>query len=669
MSSGFNFGNAGKTTGAASSPLGSTAPASGGLFGSAQPAPSSLGGGFSFGQAAAASSTPATGSSLFGGGSAAPGTSAFGGNTSTSSPLGGGASTGASAFGGGSSAAPSFGSGNATATPASSSGGSLFGTLGATASTQAKPSLFGGNSTKGTGWTFGQKQDENTPASTTKPAVPSFGTSTGSAPASNLFGGGGAIQPAPAGGGMFGNTSSAPSGGMFSNTAPSGSTTPAAAKPATSFSFASTTPAQTPPSSGAATGSLFGGTPAKPASLFGSTTPAAPAPSSQPAATKLSLFGGGSQPAQTPGLFGGQKASTPGSGGLFGNAGQTPSTTQTSQSTTPATTTSNLFGAPKPADPAAPKNLFGAIGGTSTPSSNPAGPGFSLTSPAGTTKPASSTTPAAAPSLFGSGVKNTTEPASTPPSLFGPKPATSTAPGFSLGGMSASPGQAPVAGAGNGAGNGAGAGATPGGAQSGTGATTLGTVLRAGTSTLGASTSGPAPDARSRLKNKSMDEILTRWAADLSKHQKEFQKQATQVQKWDTMLVQNTDKISKLYSKAFQAERDAAEVEKQISAVEGEQEELEQWLNKYEGEVEALLQKVGANDRNGTEGVDAERERTYKMAERLTDRIEGLNNDLKDVIEEVNGVSVTLGGANGSGGDDQVRLYPALLLWCILANT
>lgn len=124
------------------------------------------------------------------------------------------------------------------------------------------------------------------------------------------------------------------------------------------------------------------------------------------------------------------------------------------------------------------------------------------------------------------------------------------------------------------------------------------------------------------------------------------------------MLVQNTDKISKLYSKAFQAERDAAEVEKQISAVEGEQEELEQWLNKYEGEVEALLQKVGANDRNGTEGVDAERERTYKMAERLTDRIEGLNNDLKDVIEEVNGVSVTLGGANGNGGDDQVRFRP-----------
>lgn len=132
------------------------------------------------------------------------------------------------------------------------------------------------------------------------------------------------------------------------------------------------------------------------------------------------------------------------------------------------------------------------------------------------------------------------------------------------------------------------------------------------------------------------------------------------------MLVQNTDKISKLYSKAFQAERDAAEVEKQISAVEGEQEELEQWLNKYEGEVEALLQKVGANDRNGTESVDTERERTYKMAERLTDRIEGLNNDLKDVIEEVNDVSVTLGGAKRNGGDDQVRFPPALLLWCIL---
>jgi nuclear pore complex protein Nup62 len=105
-----------------------------------------------------------------------------------------------------------------------------------------------------------------------------------------------------------------------------------------------------------------------------------------------------------------------------------------------------------------------------------------------------------------------------------------------------------------------------------------------------------------------MDEILTRWATDLSKHQKEFQKQASQVAEWDRMLVENADKISKLVGKTFQAERDASEVEKQLTSVETQQEELEQWLEKYEKEADDMISKVGlAGEPSGT---DVERERT-----------------------------------------------------------
>jgi nuclear pore complex protein Nup62 len=149
-----------------------------------------------------------------------------------------------------------------------------------------------------------------------------------------------------------------------------------------------------------------------------------------------------------------------------------------------------------------------------------------------------------------------------------------------------------------------------------------------------------------------MDEILTRWAADLSKYQKEFQKSAKQVAAWDTLLVKNTEKISKLYAKAFQAERDASEVEKQIAAVESEQEELDQWLSKYEGEVEDMIRKTGAGLESGAGGVDLEREKVYRVAERVTERLEGLNRDLGDVIDEVNGVSALVG--KSSGPDDQV---------------
>lgn len=106
-----------------------------------------------------------------------------------------------------------------------------------------------------------------------------------------------------------------------------------------------------------------------------------------------------------------------------------------------------------------------------------------------------------------------------------------------------------------------------------------------------------------------MDEIITRWASDLSKYQKEFQTQAEKVSSWDRAMVQNSNDISKLYSRTFQAERDTTEVQKQLSIVEGHQDELEQWLDKYEKEVDEMMSRqVGQGE--GLQGPDQERERT-----------------------------------------------------------
>lgn len=162
-----------------------------------------------------------------------------------------------------------------------------------------------------------------------------------------------------------------------------------------------------------------------------------------------------------------------------------------------------------------------------------------------------------------------------------------------------------------------------------------------------------------------MDEILTRWATDLTKYQTTFKKQAEQIAEWDKLLLENTDTLSKLVTKTMQAERDASEVEKQLSLVESQQDELSQWLDKYDKEIDDMIQKVGLT--GDVAGVDVERERTYvyqdnltivsncfrfKLAEKLADRIEGCNKDLTEMIEEINTVSSML--SNASGGDDPV---------------
>lgn len=158
-----------------------------------------------------------------------------------------------------------------------------------------------------------------------------------------------------------------------------------------------------------------------------------------------------------------------------------------------------------------------------------------------------------------------------------------------------------------------------------------------------------------------MDEILTRWASDLSKYQKEFQAQASQIAEWDRLLVTNTDRISALYKKTFDAERDTAEVERQLTSVEAQQEELEAMLDRFEGVVGELMGRVGVGAAElgrgfgGQGGADAERERTYGIAEKAAERLAGLNRDLADMIGEVNGVGAELSRAGKS--DDPVSCW------------
>lgn len=152
-----------------------------------------------------------------------------------------------------------------------------------------------------------------------------------------------------------------------------------------------------------------------------------------------------------------------------------------------------------------------------------------------------------------------------------------------------------------------------------------------------------------------MDEIITRWATDLSKYQKEFKEQAAKVSEWDRMLVDNGEKIQKLYTSTFEAERASHEIERQLASVESQQEELGAWLERYEQELDDLYNKQGggANANNDqVAGPDQERERTYKLAEKLTDRLDDMGKDLTKMIKEINDMSGTL--SKGNKPDDPV---------------
>ncbi|KAI6249788.1 Nucleoporin [Erysiphe necator] len=157
---------------------------------------------------------------------------------------------------------------------------------------------------------------------------------------------------------------------------------------------------------------------------------------------------------------------------------------------------------------------------------------------------------------------------------------------------------------------------------------------------FGSSTVGPTPQL-TRLKNKTMDEIITRWASDLSKYQKEFQEQAIKVAAWDRLMVENGEKIQKLYLSTFEAERQNTEIERQLLNVENQQDEVASWLDKYESEIDEMFSRqIGQGEI--VQGPDQEREKTYKLAEKLTDRLDDMAKNLTSMINAINDASTVL---------------------------
>lgn len=162
------------------------------------------------------------------------------------------------------------------------------------------------------------------------------------------------------------------------------------------------------------------------------------------------------------------------------------------------------------------------------------------------------------------------------------------------------------------------------------------------------------------MKNRTMDEIIGRWASDLSKYQKDFQEQATKVAAWDRLLVENGDKIQKLYVSTFEAERATSEVEKQLTTVENMQGELEGWLDRYEKDVDELFNRnLGSSD--NLQGPDQERERMYKLAEKLAGRLDDMGKDLTSMIQEINTASSSLSKAGKP--DDPVSSGICINIW------
>ncbi|MCJ1343505.1 FG-nucleoporin nsp1 [Peltigera leucophlebia] len=562
------------------------------------------------------SSTSTTSGGLFGtstGTSAATASNPFAPPTTAASPFG------ASAFGN-NSASAGFNFGQA---PGSKALGGGFGT-GQTNTASSQP--FSSN-TPSTGFAstgFSVLSTPSKPSETTRP---------GQAPSLNMLGSLG--KPAGSSQAETSTPVSKPSVGLFGT---------------------STTPAGPPPNNSTGAGSIS-------SSVFNL---------QKPQEQKPSLFGpskiqSGFSPSESgKSLFSKPAAATQPSSGLFGQLGKAQDNGTVGSLATATSSDVPTAGIQESTKPSLFSSLSSSTTGANTQSSAPSlfaslgqkplgalNPGVSAA--ADSTSPATTTAAPTSNFFAGLGAKNVSSGTATTAgtsgsSLFNPTPNPNTSSTNEPSVISAASGQATSSGAAPKLSGLAGPGTSA--AATHTTAPSAAPNIPANTTNianLGASTTGPAPPAQSRLKNKSMDEIITRWASDLAKYQKEFQRQAEQVASWDRMLVENSDKIQKLYGSTLEAERATTEVERQLTAVENDQEELAVWLDHYEKEVNQMMSnQVGQGD--SLQGPDQERDRTYKLAEKLSGRLEEMGKDLSTMIIEINHASSDL--SKNSKADD-----------------
>ncbi|XP_063046204.1 nucleoporin 62 like [Engraulis encrasicolus] len=491
-------------------------------------------------------------------------------------------------FGGGGGGGFTFGAPKTTAAPPAAGGGFSFGTPAAQPQAQA-------------------------PAQTATPQLTSLLTQPtpgngGAAPMGGGFSfGAPAAQPAPAGGGgfSFGNPAAGGAGLLGTSTPKLGLSLPAASQPAAApaagglgglmtaastagsgFSFgglATQAPAAAAPAMTAAPPAAQGGFSFGAPKIQATTAaaPAAVAPSlTLGANTGLSL--GGAAPAAS-------VAATTAQGGGFAfgiKPAATPAPVATiapaSQAAPPASTGPSLFAAPITSTPATAFTLGGGTTVASLPTASAAptlGTGLSLK--LGTAAPAAT---AAAPAGIAA---TTTAAAAAPATGFGLslKPAASTAP--------------------------------------------LGTLATAAATTVAAPVSTAPVMTYAQLEG-----LINKWSSELEDQERHFLQQATQVNAWDRMLVENGERITSLHKDMEKVKLDQRRLDQELDFILSQQKELEDLLGPLEESVK---------EQSGTiymQNADEERERTYKLAENVDAQLKRMSQDLKEIIEHLNTSSV-----------------------------
>ncbi|XP_053486304.1 nucleoporin 62 like [Ictalurus furcatus] len=155
-------------------------------------------------------------------------------------------------------------------------------------------------------------------------------------------------------------------------------------------------------------------------------------------------------------------------------------------------------------------------------------------------------------------------------------------------------------------------------------------VSAAPAASIAASTAALTASAAPVMSYAQLESLINKWSSELEDQERHFLQQATQVNAWDRMLVENGEKITSLHKDMEKVKLDQRRLDQELDFILSQQKELEDLLAPLEESVK---------EQSGTiymQNADEERERTYKLAENVDAQLKRMSQDLKEIIEHLN---------------------------------
>ncbi|ALC41507.1 Nup62 [Drosophila busckii] len=143
-------------------------------------------------------------------------------------------------------------------------------------------------------------------------------------------------------------------------------------------------------------------------------------------------------------------------------------------------------------------------------------------------------------------------------------------------------------------------------------------------STATKTTDSAAVTNASQLTYNQLEEHINKWTLEFEEQEKVFAEQATQINAWDKLLINNNQKIIELNDAVGKVKNDQQVLDQELEFIATQHKELEESLAPLEKEFINLPR------------VDHERSQTYLMVENLDTQLKQMSEDLKEIIDNLN---------------------------------